>query len=257
MIYELSAYELILLSGLSLVTAILAYMKRHFKDFLPLSLGFLILAFSKVCVIFSHRVMALYYITSTGGTFLIGYSLVKFSRYLRSFKELEKIAFYDPLTGAYNRKFIEEYINEELKKARRLKGEFSILLIDLNDFKQVNDKYGHSEGDKILKMVVEKLKSNLRDYDLIARWGGDEFLVVLPAEKSSEVLEVVGRLVSNFVIRYKDTEVTLSVGYARYPLDGDNLDKLLKVADDRMYRSKILFKEAKRHAVDDKGKEKI
>lgn len=199
----------------------------------------------------------LIYVPMTVGYLMVGFFTVKIILDLGELSSIKRIAFHDPLTGAYNRAFIEEYVEEELRKARRLNEEFCIMLADLNDFKRVNDRYGHDAGDSVLKRVVRELKRHLRDYDLVARWGGDEFLIVLPSEKEADVLEVVGRLVSDFVVNYEDTEVTLSVGYACFPRDGMSLRELVRKADHRMYRSKSLFKEAKRHAVDDKGSEEV
>ncbi len=92
---------------------------------------------------------------------------------------------------------------------------------------------------------------------MIARWEGDKFLIVLPAESEMNVLEVAHRLVSDFVVSYEGVEVTLSVGYACFPVDGPDLPRLVEVADRRMYRSKRIFKEARRYAVDDKGSEEV
>ncbi len=97
----------------------------------------------------------------------------------------------------------------------------------------------------------------LKDYDLIARWGGDEFLVILLARESSEVLEVVERLSVNFSLTYRDIDITLSVGYACFPYDGNTLDKLIEVVDNRMYRAKALYKEANRYALEDTREEKV
>jgi len=157
----------------------------------------------------------IFYVTTAVGYFMIAVSVIKLASYLRSVRVLEHTAFYDPLTKAYNRNY---------------------------------DKYGHNAGDIVLKRVVDELKKRLREYDMIARWGGDEFLVVLPAERETNVLEVVGRLVSDFVVSYEDVDVTLSVGYACFPIDGADLQRLIEVADSRMYRSKTIFKEARRYA---------
>ncbi len=258
MTFKIIYYELILLVSVSIILLIVILKSKGVYDLLIFFLGLLIVSLSRVYIFLRSEVLVpVFYITTAVGYFLIAYSVIRLANYLKSVKVLEQTAFYDPLTKAYNRNFIEEYIKEELRKAKRLKEEFCLLLIDLNDFKEVNDKYGHNAGDVVLKKVVEKLKRNLREYDLIARWGGDEFLVVLPAEKGSNILEIVGRLVDEFKITYGDVTVTLSVGYACFPHDGDTLDKLIEMADSRMYRSKSVFKEVKKYALDDKGEEKV
>jgi diguanylate cyclase (GGDEF)-like protein len=258
MIFKILSYELILLVAVSLILLVVIFKSKGVYDLLIFFLGLLMVSLSRAYIFLRSEVlMPVFYVTTAVGYFLIAYSVIRLANYLKSVKVLEQTAFYDPLTKAYNRNFIEEYIKEELKKAKRLKEEFCLLLIDLNDFKEVNDRYGHNAGDVVLKRVVEKLRRNLREYDMVARWGGDEFLVVLPAEKGSNILEIVGRLVEDFKVSYGDVTVTLSVGYACFPYDGDTLDKLIEKADSRMYRSKSLFKEVKRYAVDDKGEEKV
>ncbi|WP_457601387.1 GGDEF domain-containing protein [Hydrogenivirga sp.] len=247
--FTLETLLLAILAGLSLG---LAWSRKVLKDFIVLSVGFLGLTVPKVHIVWTGHIFSPWAeLMVVAGSFLIGLSLIRLSVW--SLKDLEEAAFYDPLTGAYNRKFIIEYINEEFKKARRFKGEFCILLVDLNDFKKVNDTYGHEAGDRALKYVVRELKHTLRDYDLVARWGGDEFLIVLPAEKGTEILEVANRLASDFSVRYEDINITLSVGYACFPHDGDTIERLIDVADDRMYHSKKLHKEVRKHAMDDKG----
>ncbi len=254
MILEYAAYESLLLSALALAAVLFSVLKRGLRELVLMASGFLLLAFSKLHLIVREEILLpASYMATASAVLLMGYTLFRIADYIKSVRDLEHSAFYDPLTGAYNRNFIEEYVQEEIRKAKRLKGRFCILLLDLNDFKLVNDRYGHSIGDRVLKMVVRELKESMRDYDLIARWGGDEFLVVLPLERGAEVLDVANRLSSNFRVRYGSLEVTLSVGYACYPNDGDSLERLVSVADDRMYRAKTLLKEARKHGLDNQG----
>ncbi len=254
MIIEYSAYEVLLLSALTLITVFISLLKGRIRELTLLSVGFLLFTLSRVPpVLMESGILPIYYFSTTSAILLIGYTLIKIADRIKSLKDLEHSAFYDPLTGAYNRGFIEEYVQEEIRKAKRLKGRFCILLLDLNDFKHINDRYGHNAGDKVLKMVVKKLKESMRDYDLIARWGGDEFLVVLPLERGSEVLDIANRLSNDFRVKYGNIEVTFSIGYACYPADGDNLDRLVHIADSRMYRAKMLFKEVKRYGLENKS----
>ncbi|HHJ64551.1 MAG TPA: GGDEF domain-containing protein [Aquifex aeolicus] len=254
MILEYAAYESLLLSALALAAVLFSVLRRGLRELALMASGFLLLAFSKLHLIVREEILLpASYMATASAVLLMGYTLFRIADYIKSVRDLEHSAFYDPLTGAYNRNFIEEYVQEEIRKAKRLKGRFCILLLDLNDFKLVNDRYGHSIGDRVLKMVVRELKESMRDYDLIARWGGDEFLVVLPLERGAEVLDVANRLSSNFRVRYGNLEVTLSVGYACYPNDGDSLERLVSVADDRMYRAKTLLKEARKHGLDNQG----
>lgn len=258
MTFDLLAYEFSLLLMVNLTLLFIVVMNRELREPKYLLGGFFLVAVSRALAFTGEAALIpLFYVTTASGYFLLVLSAIKLTNHLRSAKALEQTAFFDPLTKAYNRGFIEEVVKEEILKAKRLKEEFCILLIDLNDFKQVNDRYGHNAGDLVLKRIVEDLRRHLREYDMIARWGGDEFLVVLPAEKHTDVLEVANRLVSDFVIKYKDIEVTLSVGYACFPYDGDSLARLVEIADSRMYRSKTILKEVKKYAVDDKSKEEV
>ncbi|NPA41256.1 MAG: GGDEF domain-containing protein [Aquificae bacterium] len=251
--FALETLLLAILAGLSLG---LAWSRNILKDFILLSVGFLGLTVPKIHIVWTGEILSPWAeLMIVAGAVIIGFSLIRLSMW--SLKELEEAAFYDPLTGAYNRKFIIEYIHEEFRKSKRLKSEFAILLVDLNDFKHVNDTFGHDAGDRALKIVYRELKSVLREYDLVARWGGDEFLIVLPSGQSSEVMEVVNRLTSDFYVMYKGLKITLSVGYACFPQDGNSLKELIDVADTRMYKSKKLKKEAQENAMDDKSKEKV
>ena len=255
---ETLIYELVLLSMVTLTLLFVAFKNRGVTELIVFFAGVMLVTISRIYIFFTNQTITFFFYIATGvGYLLIAYSVVRLGHYLRSVRVLEHTAFYDPLTKAYNRNFIEEYIKEEMKKARRLNEEFCILLIDLNDFKKVNDKYGHNAGDIVLKKIVDKLRMSLREYDMIARWGGDEFLVVLPAEKGSNVLEIANRLVSDMKVTYGDITITLSVGYACFPRDGNTLNELLDIADKRMYRSKTMFKEVRKYAMDDQGEEEV
>jgi len=255
---ETLIYELILLSMVTFTLLIVAFKNRGVTELIVFFAGVMLVTLSRIYIFFSNHTITFFFYIATGvGYLLIAYSVIRLGHYLRSVRVLEHTAFYDPLTKAYNRNFIEEYIKEEMKKARRLNDEFCILLIDLNDFKKINDKYGHNAGDIVLKKIVDKLRLSLREYDMIARWGGDEFLVVLPAEKGSNVLEIANRLVSDMKVTYGDVTITLSVGYACFPRDGSTLNELLDIADKRMYRSKTMFKEAQKYAMDDQSQEEV
>lgn len=249
---EIAPFEVAMLTFLSFLTLFFAFYRKLLRDFMFLSFGFLLLTVAKISAMLSSPVIPHLLILS--GTALVAYSFLKFYiGHIGELERMERMVFHDPLTGAYSRNFLEEYITEEIKKAKRLDTHFSILLIDLNDFKKVNDTFGHDAGDEVLKIVAQRLRDSLRDYDLIGRWGGDEFLAVLPEETGVKTLEIVDRLVSTFRVAYRGVEVTLSIGYACFPQDGREFEDLLKVADNRMYKSKLLYKEAKKYAVDDTG----
>ncbi len=158
-------------------------------------------------------------------------------------KELEKRLFEasikDPLTGLYNRRFIDEAMKREVAIADRYAVPFSLILIDLDNFKTINDIYGHDVGDKVLVSLSKLLKENLRKADAIARWGGEEFLILLRNTKLSQALEVAEKL-RKILCGMEIPPVpaiSASFGVAEYK-KGEPLDETLKRADLALYKAK-------------------
>ncbi|MGM0365918.1 MAG: sensor domain-containing diguanylate cyclase/phosphohydrolase [Actinomycetota bacterium] len=156
-------------------------------------------------------------------------------------KEEEKIrflSFRDSLTGLYNR----EYFEEELKRLntnRQLP--LSIVVADLNSLKLINDAFGHKEGDRMLRKAAEVLRSSCRKEDIIARWGGDEFIILLPktgADKSEQLIKRIKEGCLNY--SGQDIQLSISLGYATKQLPSENISKVLRKAEDRMYKNKVL-----------------
>jgi diguanylate cyclase (GGDEF)-like protein len=159
-------------------------------------------------------------------------------------KQYDKAKFYsekDTLTGIYNRRFIEDFFPKIKAIAERNDQKFAVLLVDVNNFKTINDNLGHKEGDELLKVLSNQLEKSIRNTDIVARWGGDEFIILSPdSKKKEEVEEIVGRIHNNLkVISTTDLEISVSVGTAIYPSEGTTLDDLLRVADKKMYNMKI------------------
>jgi len=151
-------------------------------------------------------------------------------------------ATHDPLTGALNRRAILESLSKELKRAARKQSALSIGLCDIDHFKQVNDTYGHQAGDVVLCGVVEAIQKRLRGYDLVGRYGGEEFLVVAPDSTGSKQEGVYERLRYQIdqlkvATRFGDVNVTVSIGVAGTD-DGNTVDHLLAAADAALYRAK-------------------
>ena len=158
----------------------------------------------------------------------------------RLYSDLRHRSEFDLLTDIYNRFSLEGYLNQQIDHALQNAGIFGLLYIDLNDFKQVNDVYGHHVGDLYLQEVAFRMKRQLRSVDLLARLGGDEFAVVVPQVHSrKEVEEVAQRLERTFDEPYSFDGYVLrgsaSVGIALYPEDGTTRDSLLSAADASMY----------------------
>jgi len=161
--------------------------------------------------------------------------------------ELEKKAVFDDLTGAFRREFFQEKVQEDINQLleeedKRREGyrEISILFCDLDNFKQINDTYGHSKGDQILKEVVRILKENLRDTDVVARFGGDEFVIEMMGankEEAKKRAEVLRDIIKEEILEKLEIEVSLSFGIAQAK-KGQKLEKIIKEADKAMYSQK-------------------
>ncbi len=139
----------------------------------------------------------------------------------------------DPLTGLYNRRFLEDFLTRELPRARRRQQPFSILVLDLDGFKAYNDEHGHLEGDRLLRRVATALAGAVRSNDIIARYGGDEFVVVLPNTPGEPA-----RRVARELLRAVPGEVGLSAGVGCLGAGVNTVEELLEVADRALRRAK-------------------
>jgi diguanylate cyclase (GGDEF)-like protein len=157
-------------------------------------------------------------------------------------KEREKLiesSYRDPLTEVYNRKYLIEYVEKLINDKRK----FSIVFLDLDNFKLIDDVLGHKTGDEILKKIAIWFQNNLRKDDIVARYGGDEFCLILHDVDKKRSEEIVERLYKLFTLESfypEDIPIGFSFGIATYPDDADNLDKLLTLADTKMYKMKEL-----------------
>jgi diguanylate cyclase (GGDEF)-like protein/putative nucleotidyltransferase with HDIG domain len=161
------------------------------------------------------------------------------------YEETQEDAFTDPLTELPNLRYFSTFFEEELKRARRLGYPVTILMLDLEKFKSVNDQYGHKIGDRVLVEVARIITQQLRKSDICLRYGGDEFLAILPAVDKSLARQTVHRIQRSFDERgllrvgKKDIKVGISVGVSTFPSDGLEPDLLVAIADRRMYQNKI------------------
>ncbi len=157
------------------------------------------------------------------------------------FDQVRQLAYRDGLTGVFNRRFFEARMTEELERARRYRLEFSVLMIDLDDFKTLNDEFGHLHGDEALQSICRLFVEQCRKTDLICRFGGDEFAILLPEtnhESAVGAAEKLRRVVAGFELPGVTRNVSVSVGIASYPQDGTTRDEIVKAADDALYRAK-------------------
>lgn len=168
--------------------------------------------------------------------------------------ETESRALTDPMTGLPNARSLQIQFDKESARADRNDSKFQLLMLDLDGFKAVNDTFGHKVGDKLLKEISKVMRGQLRDYDFLARYAGDEFVAIIPETDDRSVNELCQRIekaVSNFVLPIGDgrfARVGISVGAAAYPSGGKVLDQLLITADKAMYEVKIRRKRLRSEA---------
>jgi len=161
---------------------------------------------------------------------------------------LEHETLTDPLTGVYNRRFMEQRLREEVSKARRYHFKLAVLLLDLDHFKQVNDELGHQAGDQVLIEIGNLVNRELRDSDILARYGGEEFLVIAPNTAPSASKSLAERLrkrieshtfLSDFnKARKLEMQITVSIGVANFGDSSNDEESLIQVADQNLYRAK-------------------
>ncbi len=150
---------------------------------------------------------------------------------------MEHAAFSDPLTGLANRRMLMSVAEHEIARHHRADARFVVVMLDLNGFKQINDRYGHAAGDQLLCDVSVALTEVLRSQDTIARLGGDEFCVIAPETENPRALaEKVTTAVSQVTDGHES--LTTSVGLSVFPEDGTGIEKLLRTADDRLLAAK-------------------
>jgi diguanylate cyclase (GGDEF)-like protein len=151
-------------------------------------------------------------------------------------------SFSDPLTGVYSRAFLQQRLREETERAQRYGESFSLLLVDLDHFKSINDAFGHSRGDQILVEFVHRLRSLIRASDVLFRYGGDEFVLLLPKTPHSAAFALAHRLLNEIQVEpflgSPPLSLSLSIGVATFPEDGQNPEALFEEADLRQYEAK-------------------
>jgi diguanylate cyclase (GGDEF)-like protein len=153
-------------------------------------------------------------------------------------ERMSQMAVTDGLTELANRRSFDRSLERELTRAARTDGRLSVVLLDVDHFKALNDTYGHVVGDTVLRQIATALKECGREYDTIARYGGEEFAAVLPGCSSALALQVAERLRQAVEDASTDVPVTASAGVATYPYDGLDANALLHAADQALYAGK-------------------
>jgi diguanylate cyclase (GGDEF)-like protein len=177
----------------------------------------------------AHGLVVLSYIVVLGGTLLDNAQL---------FDQVSRQASMDPMTGLANHRQMFEVLQNELQRSGRTGRSFAVLLFDLDGLKQINDRYGHLTGSKAIKRLAVALRSGSRAIDTAARYGGDEFALILPESGMPEAQQAAKRICERLANDGLRPKITVSVGVAVYPSQGTTVEKLLGQADVSLYRMK-------------------
>jgi diguanylate cyclase (GGDEF)-like protein len=159
------------------------------------------------------------------------------------YEEIIHLSRFDKLTNVFNRRYFEELFDTYIVDFSKNNTRFSLAIFDLNGLKTTNDTYGHLAGDELIKSFVEALKATLNDFDILGRFGGDEFAAVFLDDDINITISKMDNLIKNFTnypININDTNLVCSFSYglARFPEDGKTYKELIKIADDNMYLHK-------------------
>jgi len=177
----------------------------------------------------AHVLMVTSYAVVLGGTLLDNAQL---------FDQVSRMAASDSLTGLANHRRLLEAMENEIQRSRRTRRSFAVLLFDLDELKKINDRFGHLTGSRAIKRLGVVLKNNSRAIDIPARYGGDEFALVLPETGEREAEQTALRICERLAQDIEEPAITVSVGQAVYPQDGTSIEQLLGAADLALYRMK-------------------
>jgi len=172
------------------------------------------------------------------------FRLLEMLSYRQQYEILREMAIHDELTGLYNRRYFNETFPHELERSRRYNQPLSLAMIDIDHFKSVNDRWGHSTGDAVLKQVAEAFQKNSRDIDLVFRYGGEEFIILLPSTPEQGAIVAMKKLqeaVKRINLEEGKKEpitITISVGLAFWPNEASTGKDLIELADKRLYQAK-------------------
>jgi diguanylate cyclase (GGDEF)-like protein len=161
----------------------------------------------------------------------------------RLYEDARNLADHDPLTGFYNHRFLHERLGEEVVRAQRSRHPLAVMMLDLDDFKLVNDTFGHLFGDRVLTWTAERIRGTLRAFDIAARYGGDEFAIILPDTDAEQAQRAAERIIEAFQEPFRGeargaVPIGVSIGIATHAADGRTGTELIAAADRRLYRVK-------------------
>ncbi|MDI6786332.1 MAG: diguanylate cyclase [bacterium] len=161
------------------------------------------------------------------------------------YEKIELLSITDELTGLYNYRYFSSKLDSEILRSQRYKRVFSLIIMDIDDFKLINDNYGHKQGDVVLKTLAKIMKDTTREVNILARYGGEEFTIILPEENIRGAMVVAERIRSNvekhnfsYIEKGGHLKITISLGVSEYPANGESEDQLVRNADKALYRAK-------------------
>jgi diguanylate cyclase (GGDEF)-like protein len=175
---------------------------------------------------------------------------IKGAHYYSMSEEMRTLSITDPLTGLFNRRYFDNRVFEELQRGIRYESVSSLAIFDIDDFKLFNDTEGHVAGDEILKAIAHISRESLRSIDIIARFGGEEFVIIMPQTDKDEAFLVAERVRKNIKElipkswkKFPREKITVSMGIASFPADGKDVKALIKNTDRALYQAKVSGKD--------------
>ena len=159
------------------------------------------------------------------------------------YQKTRELSIMDSLTECYLLRYVQERVTEEIHRSVRLSAPFSVVMADIDFFKKYNDEFGHTAGDFVLRSVADLLKSNAGPTDIVGRYSGEEFILILPQKTAAEAARLAEAIraaveARPFKLRRETRTITMSFGVAQYPVDGVTRDELIQKADQRLSRAK-------------------
>jgi diguanylate cyclase (GGDEF)-like protein len=154
-------------------------------------------------------------------------------------EELEQLSTTDSLTGLANHRSLMQSLEDAEARFKRDRKPFSILVADVDHFKQYNDAFGHPAGDEVLKNIADIMQESTRSVDCVARYGGEEFVILLPDTTAFDALEVAEHIRARVAAKaFTGRKITLSIGVSEFPVDGETGEAIIAVADEALYQAK-------------------
>jgi len=171
------------------------------------------------------------------------YSIVLSEKFNKLINSLRDEAMHDGMTGLLNHKFFEKRLDEEIERSERYKEKITLLFLDLDNFKRINDTYGHLFGDYVLKITASIIEENVRNIDIVSRYGGEEFIVILINANKKDSLKTAERIRKQieeyeFIEEKISEHLTIIIGMGEFPTDAKNKENLIRYSDHKMYTAK-------------------